>query len=156
MAQFRRPQSAFGHAAILCSPGWVAPALLDQLSKLGIEVHKFNQVMPDPTLEVVQQGVQAISTPQAVMPYWLWEGFNDGCCQGHRSGGRKPKPARSPLGLLKVRTLLCRCTSSDHRRNGSEVTLAVVISETVQGATIKSLVIDPKLVPVAAQPWMLG
>ena len=59
--------------------------------------------------------------------------------KGHRSSGRKQKPARSMLGLLKSKSPVCRCTSSRPRQERGLVTLAAVISETVQGATVRHL-----------------
>ncbi len=150
VAQFGASHVLLVTDRVLTELGLFVP-LVEVLERKGVRIQLFNKVMPDPTLEVVEQGLEAYKEGGCDAILAFGGGSVIDAAKVIAAAAGNEKPAARMLGLFRVRKpcvpLYVVPTTAG---TGSEVTLAAVISEQIKGKTHKSLVIDPKLVPVAA------
>jgi len=133
--------------AILLKLGMVAP-LVQRLAELNIEAQVFSEVMPDPTLAVVEQGLTMLHATRCDAVLAVGGGSSIDAAKVIALAASNHKTPQQLIGILKGRQpslpLFVVPTTAG---TGSEVTAGAVISDAITHQ--KNLVIDPKVVPLA-------
>lgn len=133
--------------AVLLNLGVIQP-LQSQLEQSGIQVTIFSEVKPDPTFEVVEKGIQLFKTSQSDCVLAVGGGSTIDTSKVLALATSNNKSPQQLVGILKARKpafpLFVIPTTAG---TGSEVTVAAVLSD--NETHVKSLVIDPKVVPLA-------
>ena len=133
--------------AVLLKLGVIQP-LQSQLEQSGIQVTIFSEVKPDPTFEVVEKGIQLFKSSQSDCVLAVGGGSAIDTSKVLALATANNKSPKQLIGILKARKpsfpLFVIPTTAG---TGSEVTVAAVLSD--NETHVKSLVIDPKVVPLA-------
>lgn len=128
--------------------GLVQP-LLNSLESQQIRYTLFDQVSPDPTIEVVELGCQAYIQSKCDAIVAFGGGSVIDCTKAIAAVVTKHKPIKKLAGLFKIRQKLPYFIAVPTTAGtGSEATLVAVITD--QKAQKKFTVIDPCLVPNVA------
>ena len=131
-------------------------ALLAYFEHVGCNVTVFNGIVPNPTFEVINDGLKACTENDCDSVFVVGGGSAIDAAKVIAACRANDVGVEQVVGLLKVKKTPLPCyvvpTTSG---TGSEVTNASVISETETHQ--KKFVVDPKLVPAAAalDPLML-
>lgn len=132
---------------VLLNLGVIQP-IQQALIQLGIHVTIFDGVRPDPTFTVVEQGIQLFKLSQSDSVLAVGGGSAIDTAKVLALAAANQKTPQQLIGIIKARKasipLFVIPTTAG---TGSEVTLAAVISDNI--SHVKSLVIDPKVVPIA-------
>lgn len=133
--------------AILLQLGLIQP-IRDKLEQAGIQVTVFSEVKPDPTFDVVEKGISLFKQSQSDCVLAIGGGSTIDTSKVLALSAANNKPPKQLVGILKARKssfpLFVVPTTAG---TGSEVTVAAVLSD--NKTHVKSLVIDPKVVPIA-------
>lgn len=134
--------------AVLVKLGLVEP-LRQALLAQGIDVAVHDGITPDPTYPVLQAGYEAVRAHRSDAILAVGGGS---AIDAAKVIGAMAVSGKSPaklVGMLKVgKPMLPLFAIPTTAGTGSEVTVAAVVTDPVQH--VKSAVIDPKLVPMAA------
>ena len=132
---------------VLLKLGVIRP-LQNKLEQVGIQVTIFSEVKPDPTFEVVEKGIQLFKSSQSDSVLAVGGGSTIDTSKVLALAAANLKSPNQLIGILKARKpsfpLFVIPTTAG---TGSEVTVAAVLSD--NQTHVKSLVIDPKVVPLA-------
>jgi alcohol dehydrogenase class IV len=134
--------------AVLVKLGLVEP-LRRALVEQGIDVAVHDGITPDPTYPVLEAGNAAVRAhgSEAILAVGGGSSIDAAKIIGAMAVTGKPVPKL--LGMLKVtKPMMPLFAIPTTAGTGSEVTVAAVATDPV--AHVKSVVIDPKLVPLAA------
>jgi len=126
----------------------VADKVCQLLAENNVEFVIFDQVTPDPSEQVVEQGVSQAVSLQCDAVLGLGGGSSLDSAKMIAVLAKSRQSVKAVAGLLKIKQLglplfLLPTTSG----TGSEVTMAAVITDS--GHQAKSLVISPKMMPIA-------
>lgn len=133
--------------AILLKLGMVAP-LVQRLAELDIEAQVFSEVMPDPTLAVVEQGLAMLHATRCDAVLAVGGGSSIDAAKVIALAAGSQKTPQQLIGILKgKKPALPLFVVPTTAGTGSEVTAGAVISDAITHQ--KNLVIDPKVVPLA-------
>ncbi|MEP3563926.1 MAG: iron-containing alcohol dehydrogenase [Marinobacter sp.] len=134
--------------AALFELGVIDP-LAQRLSELSIDTVVYSGVIPDPDFNVVHNGLAMLRENECDAVLAVGGGSSIDAAKVIALAASNKKTPRELVGILKARKpslpLFVIPTTAG---TGSEVTLGAVISD--ETTHIKNLVIDPKLVPLAA------
>jgi alcohol dehydrogenase class IV len=134
--------------AVLVKLGLVEP-LRQALLAQGIDVAVHDGITPDPTYPVLQAGYEAVRAHRSDAILAVGGGS---AIDAAKVIGAMAVSGKSPaklIGMLKVgKPMLPLFAIPTTAGTGSEVTVAAVVTDPVKH--VKSAVIDPKLVPMAA------
>jgi len=127
--------------------------ILDEMKKTlqdgGVEIFIFDEVLPDPTYAQVENGLEAYMKNQCDGVLAIGGGSPIDCAKVIAARVTNKKPIKKMAGLFKVwKAPVPLFAAPTTAGTGSEVTVAAVISDTETHQ--KSLIIDPKLVPMMA------
>lgn len=132
---------------VLVKLGLIDP-LQSRLQQAGVQVTVFSEVKPDPTFEVVEKAIQLFKSSQSDSILAVGGGSTIDTSKVLALAAANHKSAKQLVGILKARKpafpLFVIPTTAG---TGSEVTVAAVLSD--NDTHVKSLVIDPKVVPLA-------
>lgn len=123
--------------------------ILGELDRLGIAYSVFDKVVPDPSYEVVEDGVRAAIEDGADSILGIGGGSSLDAAKIIAAKLTNPKPISKLTGILKIKEpcvpLFAIPTTAG---TGSETTIAAVASDPETNQ--KTPIIDPKLVPIVA------
>lgn len=132
---------------ILLDLGIIAP-IAQSLKNLGVDVSIFAEVKPDPTFDIVENGITLLQADACDSVLAIGGGSAIDTAKVIALAASNHKSPKKLMGLLKARQaalpLFAIPTTSG---TGSEVTLGAVLSDNITHQ--KGLVIDPKIVPLA-------
>lgn len=133
--------------SVLVKLGLIQP-IENHLKKNGIKVTVFSGVLPDPTCEIVEKSLDLFIQSKCDSVLAVGGGSTIDTAKVLALASANNKSPQQLVGILKARKaatpLFVIPTTAG---TGSEVTVAAVISDSI--THIKSLVIDPKVVPLA-------
>ncbi len=133
---------------VLAGLGVVDP-IVRRLQRLKVGVAVFTGVQPDPTFEVIDRGLTALQAGQCDAVLAVGGGSSIDAAKVIALAATNGFEPRRLVGILKARRpSLPLYVIPTTAGTGSEVTVGAVVSETASKQ--KRLVIDPKVVPVAA------
>ena len=133
--------------AVLFKLGMLTP-LVQRLNELGIQTEVFSGVLPDPTLDVVEQGLAQLRATMCDAVLAVGGGSSMDAAKVIALAAGSQKTPQQLIGILKGRKpALPLFVIPTTAGTGSEVTIGAVISDEVTHQ--KNLVIDPKVVPLA-------
>lgn len=119
------------------------------LNDNGVETVIFDGVLPDPTYEQVESGLDFLKQHGCEAILAVGGGSSIDAAKIIAAGATNTKPIRKFKGMLRVwKAPLPFFAIPTTAGTGSEVTVAAVISDSVTNQ--KGLMIDPKLVPMMA------
>jgi alcohol dehydrogenase class IV len=148
IAQFGLRRVLIVTDAILVRLGIVEP-LRQALAASGVEVAIHDGITPDPTYEVLQRGFEAARTHRADAILAVGGGSVIDAAKVIDAMLVSGKSPAKLVGMLKVgKPMLPLFAVPTTAGTGSEVTVAAVVTDPVRH--VKSVVVDPKLVPAAA------
>jgi alcohol dehydrogenase len=134
--------------AVLVKLGLIDP-VRKALEAEGIDVAVFDGILPDPTHDVLDRGLVAVRAQGSDSILAVGGGSSIDAAKVIAAMATTGKSSAKLVGMLKVNQpplpLYAVPTTAG---TGSEVTVAAVVTDPV--AHVKSVVIDPKLVPLAA------
>lgn len=134
--------------AVLVKLGLVEPAR-KALEAEGVDVAVFDGIVPDPTHDVLDRGLVAVRAQGSDSILAIGGGSSIDAAKVIAAMATTGKSSTKLIGMLKVSQLpLPLYAVPTTAGTGSEVTVAAVVTDPV--AHVKSVVIDPKLVPLAA------
>jgi alcohol dehydrogenase class IV len=134
--------------AVLARLGLVEP-VRRALEAEGIDVAVFDGIVPDPTHEVLERGLAAVRAHGSDSILALGGGSSIDAAKVIAAMATTGKSPAQLVGMLKVsQAPLALYAVPTTAGTGSEVTVVAVVTDAVQHE--KKVVIDPKLVPVAA------
>lgn len=120
-----------------------------KLEELGIEYVLFDQVVPDPGYQIVEDGVAMGTKNNCNAVLGFGGGSSLDAAKVIAARMTNDVPISKLVGVLKVRTApVAIFTIPTTAGTGSETTIAAVVSDPTTNQ--KTPVIDPKLVPIAA------
>ncbi|WP_417670725.1 iron-containing alcohol dehydrogenase [Pseudoalteromonas tetraodonis] len=126
----------------------IADKICHKLAEHNIEIIIFDQVTPDPNEQVVERGIQAAKNGNCQLVLGIGGGSSLDAAKMIAVLSTSEKSVKDVAGLLKIKQrglpLYLLPTTSG---TGSEVTMAAVITDSQH--TSKSLVISPKMMPIA-------
>lgn len=133
---------------VLFQLGVISP-IEKRLNELGIETIVYSKVTPDPGFLVVENGLEVLRKNGCDAVLAVGGGSSIDAAKVMALAATNSKTPRELVGILKARKrslpLFVIPTTAG---TGSEVTIGAVISD--ETTHIKHLVIDPKVVPLAA------
>jgi alcohol dehydrogenase class IV len=148
IAQFGLRRVLIVTDAILVKLGIVEP-LRQALAARGVEVAIHDGITPDPTYEVLQRGFEAARAHRADAILAVGGGSVIDAAKVIDAMLVSGKSPAKLVGMLKVgKPMLPLFAVPTTAGTGSEVTVAAVVTDPVKH--VKSVVVDPKLVPAAA------
>jgi len=154
-AQLARHVSLMGHQRVLIVTDkdlhrlGLLQSVLAVFEAQGITVSIFDEVLPDPSLALIERGVVQARTAECQAILALGGGSSIDAAKMIAVGVGYRGALRQLTGLLKVRSpVLPLYAVPTTAGTGSEVTMAAVVTDTETGR--KYPVIDPKLMPLAA------
>lgn len=134
--------------AVLAKLGVVEPARR-ALEAEGVAVAVFDGIIPDPTHDVLDKGLAAVRAQGSDAILAIGGGSSIDAAKIIAAMATTGKSSAKLVGMLKVsKPPLPLYAVPTTAGTGSEVTVAAVVTDPV--AHVKSVVIDPKLVPLAA------
>jgi alcohol dehydrogenase len=134
--------------AILVRLGLLEP-VRQALEAEGIDVAVFDGIVPDPTEEVLERGLAALRAHRGDSILAVGGGSSIDAAKVIAAMATTGKSPTQLVGLLKVsKAPLPLYAIPTTAGTGSEVTVAAVVTDSKKHE--KSVVVDPKLVPVAA------
>lgn len=134
--------------AMLVKIGVVAE-ITDELERLGVQYVVFDEILPDPSYDLVEKGVQVAIENQANGILAIGGGSPIDAAKVIAARVTNNKSIKDLTGILKVKQpCLPLFVVPTTAGTGSETTIAAVVSN--PSTNQKTPVIDPKLVPVAA------
>ena len=148
IAQFGLRRVLIVTDAILVKLGLVEP-LRRALAERGVEVAVHDGITPDPTYDVLQRGLEAARAHRSDAILAVGGGSVIDAAKVIDAMLVSGKSAAKLVGMLKVgKPMLPLFAVPTTAGTGSEVTVAAVVTDPVRH--VKSVVVDPKLVPTAA------
>jgi alcohol dehydrogenase class IV len=148
IAQFGLRRVLIVTDAILVKLGIVEP-LRQALAAKGVDVAIHDGITPDPTYEVLQRGFEAARAHRADAILAVGGGSVIDAAKVIDAMLVSGKSPAKLVGMLKVgKPMLPLFAVPTTAGTGSEVTVAAVVTDPVRH--VKSVVVDPKLVPAAA------
>jgi len=134
--------------AVLVKLGIVEPARR-ALEAAGVDVAVFDGIIPDPTHDVLDKGLAAVRAQGSDAILAIGGGSSIDAAKIIAAMATTGKSSAKLVGMLKVsKPPLPLYAVPTTAGTGSEVTVAAVVTDPVEH--VKSVVIDPKLVPLAA------
>jgi alcohol dehydrogenase len=134
--------------AVLVKLGLVEP-VREALAADGVDVAVFDGIVPDPTHDVLDKGYAAVRAQGSDAILAIGGGSSIDAAKVIAAMATTGKSSAKLIGMLKVsKPPLPLYAVPTTAGTGSEVTVAAVVTDPV--AHVKSVVIDPKLVPLAA------
>ncbi len=128
--------------------GLIAP-LEEELKKSGLEVVVFDGIQPDPTIVLIEQGLEVLKSNDCDSILAVGGGSSMDAAKIIAARATNNKPVSKMAGLFRVfRGILPLYAIPTTAGTGSEVTIAAVVSD--PEAQRKFAVIDLKLVPQMA------
>ena len=132
---------------ILLSLGVIKP-IQEALQTKSVKVSIFSGVKPDPTIELVENGLAVLKQNHCDGVLAIGGGSAIDTAKVIALAGANHTPPKKLVGMLKAsKPALALFAIPTTSGTGSEVTIGAVVSDTQTHQ--KSLVIDPKLVPLA-------
>ncbi len=120
-----------------------------RLTELGIEYFVYDGVKPDPTIEQIETGLQALNKHGCEAILAVGGGSSIDAAKVIAARATNDKPIRKMEGLFKVfKATLPLYAVPTTAGTGSEVTVAAVVSDPERQS--KAAIMDPKLVPAMA------
>jgi alcohol dehydrogenase class IV len=148
IAQFGLRRVLIVTDAILVKLGLVEP-LRRALAERGVEVAVHDGITPDPTYDVLQRGLEAARAHRSDAILAVGGGSVIDAAKVIDAMLVSGKSAAKLVGMLKVgKPMLPLFAVPTTAGTGSEVTVAAVVTDPVRH--VKSVVVDPRLVPTAA------
>lgn len=133
--------------AVLLSLGVIQP-IQDELKKLGVSYHIFDEVKPDPTSEIVEKSILLFKRHHCDGVLAVGGGSTIDTAKVLALSVANNKSPKQLFGILKARKpALPLFVIPTTAGTGSEVTIGAVISDSA--THVKNLVIDPKVVPIS-------
>ncbi|MBK1873579.1 iron-containing alcohol dehydrogenase [Marinobacter sp. 1-3A] len=133
---------------VLFQLGVISP-IEEHLNKLGIKTIVFSGVTPDPGFLVVEQGLEVLQQNGCDAVLAIGGGSSIDAAKVMALAATNNKTPRELVGILKARkSSLPLFVIPTTAGTGSEVTIGAVISD--ETTHVKHLVIEPKVVPLAA------
>ncbi len=133
---------------VLVSIGLLKP-LQNKLAELGIDYVIYDGILPDPTYDQVEKGLEILKDNQCEAILAVGGGSPIDASKAIAARATNDKPLSKMAGLFKLRRapmpLFAVPTTAG---TGSEVTIVSVVSDPVSHQ--KTPIIDPKLVPMMA------
>jgi len=133
---------------VLFQLGVISP-IAERLNELGIETVVYSGVTPDPGFLVVENGLEMLRQNSCDAVLAIGGGSSIDAAKVIALAATNHKTPRELIGILKARKqslpLFVIPTTAG---TGSEVTIGAVISD--ETTHVKNLLIDPKVVPLAA------
>jgi alcohol dehydrogenase len=127
----------------------IAKHLTDALDAANIAYALFDQVTPDPTLQLIGNGLQAYKRNGCDSVIALGGGSPMDCAKAIAAAAVKNVDAKKLVGLLRVRKALPPFIAIPTTAGtGSEATLVAVVTDPVKKQ--KFTIVDPSLVPAVA------
>jgi len=127
----------------------IAKHLTDSLDAQGITYVLFDDVTPDPTLQLIADGQQIYKQHGCDSVIALGGGSPMDCAKGIAASAVKNVDARKLVGLLRVRKALPPFIAIPTTAGtGSEATVVAVVTDPVKKQ--KFTIVDPSLVPAVA------
>lgn len=124
-------------------------AITERLTAVDVAFHIYDGVEPDPTIEQIERGVEALRRFDGDAILAVGGGSSIDAAKVIAARATNDKPIRKMEGLFKVfRATLPLYAIPTTAGTGSEVTVAAVVSDPRRQA--KSAIMDPKLVPSMA------
>jgi alcohol dehydrogenase class IV len=134
--------------SVLAKLGVIEPAR-QALAAEGIDVAVFDGIIPDPTHDVLQKGLEAVRAHGSDSILAVGGGSSIDAAKVIAAMATTGKTSARLVGMLKVnKPPLPLYAVPTTAGTGSEVTVAAVVSDPVQH--VKAAILDPKLVPLAA------
>ncbi len=143
----RRPLLVTG--GFLLENGTLDP-LFGRLKDAGCEPTVFDGIVPNPTFDVVEAGLEACSKGHCDSVFVVGGGSAIDAAKVIAASAATSKPGgpQKLVGILKVKSILPFYVVPTTSGTGSEVTTAAVISDSTTHK--KQFVVDPKLIPIGA------
>ncbi|GGE55805.1 alcohol dehydrogenase [Streptosporangium jomthongense] len=127
----------------------VTDPIAKRLNELGVETVVYSGVTPDPGFLVVENGLNVLEQNSCDALLAVGGGSSIDAAKVMALAAANRKTPRKLVGILKARKrALPLFVIPTTAGTGSEVTIGAVISD--ENTHVKNLVIDPKLVPLAA------
>lgn len=127
----------------------VTKYLTDALDAANIPYVLFDEVTPDPTLDLIMQGVNLYRQHRCDSVIALGGGSSMDCAKSIAASITKDKDVRKLVGMLRVRQALPPFIAIPTTAGtGSEATLVAVVTDPIKRQ--KFTIIDPSLVPAVA------
>jgi alcohol dehydrogenase len=134
--------------SVLAKLGVIEPARR-ALEAEGIDVSVFDGIIPDPTHDVLQKGLEAVRAHGSDSVLAVGGGSSIDAAKVIAAMATTGKTSARLVGMLKVnKPPLPLYAVPTTAGTGSEVTVAAVVSDPVRH--VKAAILDPKLVPLAA------
>jgi alcohol dehydrogenase class IV len=134
--------------AVLVKLGLIDP-VRKALEAEGIDVAVFDGIVPDPTHDVLDRGLVAVRAQGSDSILAVGGGSSIDAAKVIAAMATTGKSSAKLIGMLKVsKPPLPLYAVPTTAGTGSEVTVAAVVTDPI--AHVKSVVVDPKLVPLAA------
>ena len=134
--------------AVLVKLGLIDP-VRKALEAEGVDVAVFDGILPDPTHDVLDRGLVAVRAQGSDSILAVGGGSSIDAAKVIAAMATTGKSSAKLVGMLKVnKPPLPLYAVPTTAGTGSEVTVAAVVTDPV--AHVKSVVVDPKLVPLAA------
>lgn len=134
--------------AMLVKIGLLKP-LLDKLGQLGLKVTVYDGVLPNPTIEQIENGLALLKKEGCTAILAIGGGSSIDAAKVIAARATNPYKIVHMSGLLRVAfRLLPMYAVPTTAGTGSEVTIAAVVSD--PATTRKFAIMSPRLVPLAA------
>ncbi len=127
----------------------VLEPLCSELERLGVEVARFDAITPDPTIDQVEAGLEALQRHAATALLAVGGGSPIDAAKLIGARARNRKPVARMAGLFRVhRGMLPLYAVPTTAGTGSEATLAAVVRDPERQRKLAA--VDPRLIPIAA------
>lgn len=127
----------------------IVSGITDELERLGVEFVLFAEILPDPTYDAVEKGVNVALENNTDGILAIGGGSAMDAAKIIAARVTNTKPIQKLTGILKVSVpILPLFVVPTTAGTGSETTIAAVASD--PSTNQKTPIIDPKLVPIAA------
>ena len=134
--------------AMLVKIGLLKP-LLEKLGQLGVKATVYDGVMPNPTIEQIENGLAKLKMENCTAILAIGGGSSIDAAKVIAARATNPYPIVHMSGLMRVFfKLLPMYAVPTTAGTGSEVTIAAVVSD--PASTRKFAIMSPRLVPLAA------
>ncbi len=135
----------------------IANKICEQLAINNVNVTVFDQVTPDPSESVVNDGIALLKAQQCDLVLAIGGGSSIDAAKMMAVLAHSGQTIKGVAGLLKIRKFgLPLCVIPTTSGTGSEVTMAAVITDT--DSQSKSLIVSPKMLAMATalDPLMMS